>query len=69
MAPKRRQCEQCQLISIQGVVCHESGCPDAWKDEIRECKECGVEFEPESQHDAFCDTQCNQEYHGIVFVD
>lgn len=43
-----RRCKYCELISIQGIVCHEHGCPNAaaiWNGEAwiqqRECRECG----------------------------
>jgi nitrogenase subunit NifH len=26
---ERRTCDQCQLVRINGVVCHETGCPNA----------------------------------------
>ena len=35
-------CQSCEVLNINGVNCHEIGCPDAWKDYTRECKECGV---------------------------
>jgi hypothetical protein len=44
------KCDQCEMVSINGVACHETGCPnahsrwDADHDEWvkqRECRECG----------------------------
>ncbi len=49
------QCRSCQLARINGIVCHETGCPDAWRDEERECKECGCDFEPDSRWQTHCD--------------
>jgi hypothetical protein len=43
------------MLSINGVACHEIGCPDAWKDETRECFECGCDFEPEQRYQQVCD--------------
>jgi hypothetical protein len=49
--PKVRiHCNQCQMLSINGVACHEIGCPntgarwdrvnDCWIKQ-RECRDCG----------------------------
>lgn len=44
------KCDQCEMLSIQGVPCHELGCPNSharWDKETetwvqqRECPECG----------------------------
>lgn len=59
------RCEQCQLMRINGVIVHEKGCPDAYKHEIRECKWCGTDFEPESNGQRFCDESCNRSFHGL----
>jgi hypothetical protein len=41
MAKTRRvKCDQCQLLRINGVVCHEIGCPNM----PRKCKDCKREF-------------------------
>ena len=34
----RVYCEQCQALSINGVACHETGCPNA----RHECKGCNT---------------------------
>ena len=38
--PKYRTvtCASCEVLVINNVICHELGCPNAWKDETRECK-------------------------------
>ena len=47
-------CDQCQMLSINGAACHETGCPNArkeWNDviqewvKVHECRECGCTFE------------------------
>ncbi len=48
------QCDHCQLLRINGTVCHEIGCPVAWRDYWRECKWCGAEFKPEEKHQQRC---------------
>ena len=25
-------CDGCAILSINGVLCHETGCPDSWRD-------------------------------------
>jgi len=45
----RVHCDQCQLLSINGTACHETGCPNSgarWDSESgwikqRTCFECG----------------------------
>ncbi len=32
-------CQSCEALTINGLYCHEHGCPDAWKDV--KCKLCG----------------------------
>lgn len=48
------RCNQCEMVSINGVACHETGCPNARKRYIAEreawirfieCRECGCEVE------------------------
>lgn len=48
---KSLSCDQCNMLSIQGVPCHETGCPNMsarWDEESqnwvkqRECRECGM---------------------------
>lgn len=63
--PTDNRCHSCEVLYINGVRCHESGCPDAWKDEERECEECGQKFEPEVRHDRFCSPSCCRSYYYI----
>lgn len=44
------KCDQCQMLSINGVPCHEIGCPNMgakWIDgewvKFYECRDCGCE--------------------------
>jgi hypothetical protein len=48
------ECSSCQLVSINNKVCHEHGCPDAWKDELRKCNGCGFSFRPETKFNTIC---------------
>jgi hypothetical protein len=58
-------CQSCQALRINGVLCHEIGCPDAWKDYSRECKNCGCNFRPEESDQQFCDEGCAASYWGL----
>lgn len=51
MTVKVKRCNQCEACMINGVFCHETGCPninkryfdgEGWLS-VRECKECGSE--------------------------
>lgn len=37
-------CNDCSPTRINGVICHEAGCPSAWKDAPRECSECSRNY-------------------------
>ena len=57
-------CDSCEVLVINNVICHETGCPDAWKDETRKCKWCGRSFKPEERSQEFCDSDCAEAYHN-----
>lgn len=59
------RCHSCEIMVINGVRTHEHGCPDAWRDEVRECLECGSEFEPERREQVCCDESCALAYAGL----
>lgn len=61
------QCQSCQLVRINGVVCHETGCPDAWRDDLRECKWCGQDFAPEHGRQTCCDAICAAACAGLPY--
>jgi hypothetical protein len=48
-------CNGCSPAVIQGVLCHEQGCPDAWRDHEVECYVCGCDFYPEYRNQTVCD--------------
>ena len=58
----RHTCPSCSLIRINGVICHEIGCPDAWRDSKRECKWCSTDFVPEERNQSTCSEECYQSY-------
>lgn len=55
------QCNSCRVLYINGIRCHEHGCPDAWLDQTRECSECGCDFAPETRYQTVCDECGNAE--------
>lgn len=57
-------CNQCEALMINGVYCHEIGCPNSWMGEIRECKWCGNEFNPLCQEAEFCGDDCRISYYS-----
>lgn len=55
-------CNQCQMLSINGIPCHETGCPNSrktWNEDRQEwiryveCRECGAEVEAGEPHNCF----------------
>ena len=56
-------CDQCEMVSINGVACHETGCPNryreynpetkSWEDTF-ECGECGQTFTDRDKRDECC---------------
>jgi DNA-directed RNA polymerase subunit RPC12/RpoP len=53
-------CNNCQALMINGVYCHETGCPDSHLDVNGkvECQECGYKFIPDYKGQKLCDG-CN----------
>jgi hypothetical protein len=59
-----RNCQQCEVMYINGIRCHERGCPLAWADQAKLCKWCGQEFRPEERYQVFCDESCAESYNS-----
>ena len=51
-------CDGCNPSMINGHLCHEPSCPDAWRDYIRECEWCGSDFEPQTYDQVYCSDDC-----------
>lgn len=51
-------CSSCNVSVINGVICHETGCHEAYRDETRECRWCGKMFKPEDKDQAYCSSDC-----------
>ena len=58
-------CKSCETLYVNGRLCHERGCPDAWKDVRRECRNCGGAFRPTEARQQFCDESCAVEFYGL----
>ena len=58
-------CKSCEVLYVNGVLTHERGCPDAWKDYTRECKWCGTKFKPEEKHQGCCSHSCDVAYNNL----
>lgn len=55
-------CDGCSPAMVNGILCHENGCPDAWRDRLTECKWCGSTFYRQDRWQAFCDDECAEAY-------
>jgi len=74
-----KPCTSCQLLRINGVICHETGCPEAWKDYVIDCKECGQPFKPKERWETLCDgcsieaeeedASAYEDYHDVNYGD
>ena len=60
-------CQSCNEMMINGIRCHEIGCPDSWMGKEHECKECGCVFTPADKWEQFCSNQCHCAYNGFSF--
>lgn len=47
-------CDSCEPSVINGVLCHEHGCPDAWRDYERSCDACGFDYLPAEAYERMC---------------
>lgn len=55
----------CNITMIQQVLCHEPGCPEAYKDETRRCKWCEEAFTPEHRRQVCCSHLCEVAYENL----
>ena len=59
---ERHQCPSCEASIVNGVYCHETGCPDNHLFITRDCKWCGCAFTPENRNSLFCSDDCLDNY-------
>jgi len=64
---ENQHCSSCEVLVINGILCPEGGCPDAWKDYNIECAWCGQYFRPEMFDQRCCDQSCTAGYNGEPF--
>ena len=74
-------CSQCQILTINGVPCHETGCPNSWIDPVTQkgypvdCSSCGFSYIPEYKVSKFgiCDDcrsdECDYDYPAFTYWD
>lgn len=58
-------CASCEVFYINGVKCHELGCPDSWRDDNRSCEWCDGDFVPKFKEQNCCSADCASDYYGI----
>lgn len=58
-----RGCDSCEMLSINGVACHETGC----RNTPRRCLECGIYFAPdaEGRDGRYCSHSCAIAHSGL----
>lgn len=66
---KSIHCDQCNVVTINGVLCHETGCPNAWKSERRSCAECGTDFFPFTRFQTVCNTCLDNDLRSLIETD
>lgn len=52
-------CDDCTPSMINGVLCHEQGCRDAWRDYKVECRSCFDDFYRSERFQVLCDNCIN----------
>ena len=63
------KCNQCDSLAINGILCHETGCPNSHIDlstgELHQvsCEWCGTEFTPDEKGQQFCCEECAESYY------
>lgn len=60
------RCSGCEVLMINGLRCHETGCPEAWKEQKLECGWCGARFLPKEKGQRYCCDDCFQSDCGLV---
>lgn len=48
------KCDGCEIMIIQGVKCHEFGCPNAWQDKMIWCLNCHEDFIRDKKGQVVC---------------
>ena len=48
------RCDSCQMATIQGIPCHETGCPVDAEMRRNACGECGEQMETDGRNTRYC---------------
>ena len=56
------ECDQCNVLYINGIKCHEQNCPNI-DYEPKECNWCGNLFNPDKKFQRFCCQECCDSYY------
>lgn len=62
----RRMCNSCAILYVNGIRCHETGCPEAFRDTLVECRWCGSAFVPEEKGQLYCSDSCYGADNGMA---
>lgn len=62
-------CDGCSPLTVNGVLCHEQACPDAWRDYAKSCSECGCEFMRSARYQVICQDCFADKYSPWAFLD
>jgi hypothetical protein len=54
-------CDGCSPSMVNGQLCHEAGCPDAWRDRAIHCFACGCDFFQSERNQRVCPDCQNEE--------
>jgi len=60
-------CDGCSPSIINGVLCHETGCPDSWRDDSNSCEWCGQSFFAQERGQEFCDEECEDLWRQFLY--
>jgi len=53
-------CDNCNIVRVNGILCHEQGCPDSWRDYKLDCFQCGCDFMRTERYQTVCE-DCSEE--------
>ena len=73
-------CPNCDAKRINGLICHEHGCPTPYIGKTLECANCGTKFKPEEGERPLadktsrgtiytCSETCRNDYFGLSVND
>lgn len=48
------RCDSCEAAAINGVYCHETGCPESARIKANACRECGDQMDTDGRNTRYC---------------